>query len=464
LGVGGARLRSAVRRAIAALRRRCLAVWGRDRAQLGFWAALWNRFARITIWSVRGVFVHKLSLQAAALAYYTLFSIVPVLVVGLWTMKLLHLIPYLKADLPAATAATAAPGATYFPDTNVFLREAVRGILAAVDRAGEVHAGIVGLAALLYGVIKQVMHVEQAIDSVAGARGRRPRYRRMLGYLALLALPPALLIVSGLLRALSRMPLGSTFARAMSWLLAAAPLLKSAIGVVVGLSTLSTALAIFYGSAARARVARLSALFGGALGAVSLAAVLWLFARLQIGASHVGTLESGMAAVPVFLAWSFSSWLVILIGAQVAAAHELDGILVHGVRAVHLDPYDEQVVGVQMMVEATRRASSPNDAGATADDMARRLRLLPENVRDLAGRLERAGMIRRNNGHGFQLACDPDKTGLRDVVSAVIGRPAHERGEGRRSGPTLRELAEKDDASRARSAVLSSNDVALSSE
>ena len=52
---------------------------------------------RITTWSIRGVLVHNLSLQAAALAYYTLFSIVPVLVVVLWALKLFHLIPYLKA-------------------------------------------------------------------------------------------------------------------------------------------------------------------------------------------------------------------------------------------------------------------------------------------------------------------------------------------------------------------------------
>ncbi len=171
-----------------------------------------------------------------------------------------------------------------------------------------------------------------------------------------------------------------------------------------------------------------------------------------------------MAAVPVFLMWSFSSWLVILIGAQVGVAHELDGIMVHGVRALHLDPYDEQVAGVQIMVEATRRASSASGAGATADETARRLRLLPECVRDLTGRLQRAGLIRHDAG-GFQLACDPDRTSLRDVVSAVIGRPARAPGAGgRRSSPTLRELAEKDDASRARAAVLSSNDVALSSE
>jgi uncharacterized BrkB/YihY/UPF0761 family membrane protein len=37
-----------------------------------------------------------------------------------------------------------------------------------------------------------------------------------------------------------------------------------------------------------------------------------------------------MAALPVFLLWSFFSWLVILLGAQIAVSHERDAILVHG--------------------------------------------------------------------------------------------------------------------------------------
>jgi len=193
----------------------------------------------------------------------------------------------------------------------------------------------------------------------------------MLGYLALLALPPALFIVSGLLRVAERLPGGATVTRGISWLLAHAPLLKSALGVVLGLTLLCLALAIFYSSAARARIVFRSALFGGAIGALALVVVLWVFTRLQIGVSRAGALQSGLAAVPVFLLWAFSSWLVVLIGAQVAVAHELDVILVHGARALRLDPYGEQVAGLQIMLETTRRAlSSAESAGGGAPEDA----------------------------------------------------------------------------------------------
>jgi uncharacterized BrkB/YihY/UPF0761 family membrane protein len=262
-----------VKRALAPVRRYGLAVWARDRAPLRGGAALWTRIARIVTLSVRGVRKHKLSLQSAALAYYTLFSIVPVLVVALWVLKVFHLLHYLMPDVPPPPAATAAATASgvHVPEANVMLRSVLRAILSAVDRAGRLETGIVGLVALGYGVIRQLVHVEAALNTIAGRRDRPARRWRLLGYLALLALPPALLIVSGLLRSLSRIRAGAAVEGAVSSLFAAVPLLKSTLSGAVGVGILCLALTIFYGSAMRARVARASTVFGAVFGALLLA-------------------------------------------------------------------------------------------------------------------------------------------------------------------------------------------------
>ena len=168
--------------------------------------------------------------------------------------------------------------------------------------------------------------------------------------------------------------------------------------------------------------------------------VLWVFARLQIGASRAGALQSGMAAIPVFLLWAFSSWLVILIGAQVAVAHELDGILIHGARAWQLEPYDEQVAGVQIMVgggaaRAARGRPRRGDqrAGAPVEIATR------ERAAKWLGGWQRGGLLAESTGGDYRLACDPDRTSVRDVVGAVIGRPAARAGAARaaRCAPTL---------------------------
>lgn len=123
------------------------------------------------------------------------------------------------------------------------------------------------------------------------------------------------------------------------------------------------------------------------------------------------------------------------------------------------------MAGVQIMVEIARGARGAGEASATTGELARRLRLLPESVRVVASRLQRAGLLGRTDD-GYRLACDPDRTTLRDVVGALLGHPDDENRDGqpRRTGATLTELVAKNAASRARAATLSANDTALRSE
>jgi membrane protein len=338
--MGGSPPRSRFGRLGAAVRRVGVAVWRRDRGRQSGWSAVRTRLARIATWTLRGFMVHELSLRAAALAYYTMFSIVPVLVVVLWTLKLLDLIPHLTPAEPAGGIGSGETLPGTGGNTNALLREAVRAILESVNRADRFQTGLAGLGALLYGVVRLIRHAQVALDTIAGARGHPAKYRRLLGYLALLLLPPALLVVSGLVRRLGEAPLGEDIAHAARWVMDAVPALRSAASALLGLGVVCLALTIFYASAARARIALRSSLVGAAVASVLLVAVLWVFASFQIGVSRAGALASGMAALPVFLLWSFFSWIMILLGAQIAVAHERDEILVHGGPEAHAELAD----------------------------------------------------------------------------------------------------------------------------
>src|SRR5262245_10314546 len=107
----------------AALRARVSAVWARDRAELRGARALGNRLARIAILVVRGIVAHKVKLLLAALTFYTVFSIVPLLVVVFMSLRLLDYIP---ATMPALLA-----GAPFLA-RHPLLESAAAGILEAV--------------------------------------------------------------------------------------------------------------------------------------------------------------------------------------------------------------------------------------------------------------------------------------------------------------------------------------------
>jgi membrane protein len=438
-------VRSWLAGAKAAVRRYARDVWACDRAALGGWPALRNRGLRIGIWTVRGVFAHKLSLHAAALTYYTVFSIVPVLVVVVWALNAFHVLPRLFS---ASARLWQTFSASSPHDADPVLRSAVQKLLTAAERANRVPFGIAGLVALLFAAAKLFRQVSRAIDAIASSSDRRPVYWRMLGYFALLLLPVALLLIAGAVTALSQITEQTSVGVALSRLLRAAPQLRSAAGALTGIAVFALTIATFYSSAARARLGFASAAIGGLGAAIGLVVVTWAFTRFQIGVTKASLLASGAAALPVFLLWTFTSWFIVLVGAEIAVGHDLDRTMSHGARLWKLRPVSEQAAGAGMMVALARRARP-----ATAQELARELRILPTAVRALAARLVGAGLLRRTGAGGLVLACDPESTTLGDVIDAVSGRSDVDGGhwalsavlgQGHipHSGPSLRELAE----------------------
>jgi membrane protein len=390
-------------------------VWVRDRAPLRGPRALAVRAFRIAILVVRGIVVHRLALLAAALTFFTVFSIIPMLVVGLWALKVFDHLPVINAELPDSTQILSG---------NQLLHGALREVLDSVRHASQV-TGIVGLVTLLYVATKMFSFTERAMHTIAGSGQQTPRFTRALGYVALLLMVPAVLAVSGVLLAAVRQPLGNRIYQTLG----AIPGFEIALAVTLVLGLLWLAATIFYWSAVRARIPFGSAAVGGMVAALALPVVFWAYANLQIGVSKAGVVGGGFAAFPVFLLWVFSSWYTLLICAEIAVAHHIDVVLVHGARAFHLDLDGERQASAAIVLRAARLARSGGGAAAplSDDDLARELRLPPQLVRDLCVRLVNRGLlVEQRGGGGFSLRPDPDQTAFAAVIDAVERDPALE--------------------------------------
>ena len=277
-------------------------VWRRDRASLGGWSAFKNRLLRVATFTVRGVFVHQLGLQSAALTYYTAFSLVPLLVVVLGILRIFD---------GSLAAEPAMPLAGEIARGNAALHTMLGRLLENVNHTSQVTGGIVGLVALVYAVVRLFAYTERALNRIASSTTRRPKLSRLFGYLALLGLPPLLGIIVGPLLGAAHGGLGGDIAR----LFGSAVRLKLAVAAILGLSALWLAIAIVYSAAARARIAFSSAAVGAAAAALLLVSVLWVFARFRSGC-RINSVQFGATAGPVFLLWAYSSWFVVLLGAE----------------------------------------------------------------------------------------------------------------------------------------------------
>ena len=138
-------LRRAVRGARESIQTRARDVWRRDRGPLRGVRALANRILRISIIAIRGIWAHRLGLHAAALTYYTVFSLVPLLVVSLWVLKAFDRLPSEAPAMPVATQMTRG---------NAALHAVLQKLFENLNHTAQVTSGIVGLIALLYTVVR----------------------------------------------------------------------------------------------------------------------------------------------------------------------------------------------------------------------------------------------------------------------------------------------------------------------
>ena len=176
----------------------------------------------------------------------------------------------------------------------------------------------------------------------------------MLGFLALLLFPLVLLLVITIVAGLSTAAGETTVGRKVAQFVAALHFLRSATGVAIGLGSFGLGIAIFYASAARARIRFGSATVGGLLAAAVLLAMTWVFVRFRNrrGSGQHGRRGRGGAAG--FLLWSFAAWYVVLVGAEIAVAPRSGPHAPSRRRTWSLSPAAEEAAAIALLIEVAR--------------------------------------------------------------------------------------------------------------
>ncbi len=415
-----AQLLQPIARAQGAVRKGLRDVWQTDRTQLGPGAALVNRVARSLTWTVRGVLRDRLSTRAAALTYYTIFSVVPVLVLVIWVVKGLHLSPRLVGLL--------GPGGDGPLAGDRVLRWGASRLVEAVDQEARTSDGVIGVAGVVYAVARLLRNMEQALSAIPGSGQRRPRYVRLLGYLVLLLLPAGTFVAAAGLAAVHAL-LDNHVLRSV------VQSVRTMIPAGAGLAVLATwfGFTALYATADRAGLALRSCAVGAAVATLLFLGVLWAFVRFQIGAARAGSVHAGLSAGPVLLLLVYFSWYVTLLGAEVAVGNDVDRTLAHGAHTWRLDSAGQSWAAVALMA-AVARATASNDgnpaAGASksrpalgAKDLAREIGVFPQEVDGLCGLLVARGLLVETCPGQFRLNKPAKDIAIGAIVDAVNRDP-----------------------------------------
>ncbi len=139
------------------------------------------------------------------------------------------------------------------------------------------------------------------------------------------------------------------------------------------------------------RVRFRSALLGAAIGSI-----LWevgknLFAN-SIGESvRYSTIYGSLAAIPIFLIWLYITWIIVLLGLEIAFTHQHFAALVRSKAAGGGDDCDRVPIGLQLYTLIAQRYHQGKDP-PTSDELSRRFLVATGSVDNHLDRLVSAGL------------------------------------------------------------------------
>jgi membrane protein len=353
----------------------------------------------------------EINVRAMSLAYTTLLSLVPLLVFSFAILKGLGARSDLRFIVHEFFRPVGGAAAAQLTETVMQFVTNMRGDLL----------GTIGLAFLVYTVITTIQKVEGSFNFVWRVNRPRSFGRRFTEYVSVMILGPVLLAVAiGLLGSAEHSP----FAQ---WLQAVAPLaaVVEAVGRIVPYAIVTVVFTVMYAFMPNTHVQFRAALIGGVTAGIIWALVGKVFTAVILYSSQMVAIYSGFAIVLTTLIWVYLSWLILLIGAQLAFYLQFPQYLRHGQETIELTGSDREQVALSIMYLIGRDHGAGNsywDAGRLATEFdVPGIALAP-----VLSRLERAGLIVATEKEQFLPGRGPENILLSDILDAVrtlqIGR------------------------------------------
>ena len=350
-----------------------------------------------------------LALTAGGLTFTTLISVVPLVTVMLALFSSFPMFAKLQESLQLYFQQT------LLPDT---IAQPILGwVTQFSSRAGRL--GVVGLVALVFSALAMMLTIDRALNAIWRVRKQRPIAQRVLVYWAAVTLGPLLFGVSlaatSYAVSASRGILGD-MPRGFGFTVALVEFVVESFGV-----------ASLFHYVPNIYVRWRDALLGGVFVAIGLSVLKHAIAYYFGAVPTYSMVYGAFAAVPIFLVWIYISWIIVLLGAIVAAYAPLVGK-----QMTRLD----EVPGADfrlalLMLGALERARAAGVAGLGASELANGIGTDPLQIDPLLEGLVELGLVGKldENGPGrYVLVCEPKSTPAEPLVTRFLLEPAPDLG------------------------------------
>ncbi len=378
-------------------------LWEVEPATLPQPRRLFVRFLRTAHLVIRGIKHDNIPQHASALTLGALISIVPVIAVAFSVIRGLGwgaedveiMIADRMADMPA---------------------EFQEFVMQMLDQYAQVNVAAMGgifLVVVLFIVIKMLAGIEGAFNRVWYISDSRNILRKISNYISVLVIVPILVVAASAASTV----VGAFFSEqleSVAWvwrsLLRIGPLLAVWL-----------AFSFLYMFVPNTQVKIGPGLISGLVGAVMWLAWQSFYIQFQMGVGKYNAIYGTFASVPIFLGWLYVSWVIVLLGAEVAFSIQNADTYRMERSALNASVRSKLLVAIGIMREAGRAMTGSGHL-FVADEYAREQRVSIRLVIEVVRLFERAGLMAAlaERPGCYALMKSPELLTVKDVVDTVL--------------------------------------------
>lgn len=366
-------------------------------------AAALIKTARYAFALARDFAAGELSLRAMSLVYSTMLAIVPLLAFSFVIAKGLGLHRQLEPLL-----------LTFLEPIGPRAGEISTNVIEFVDNiSGSVLASL-SIGLLLIFALSMAQKVESSFNFVWRVDRPRSLARRFSEYVSVMFVGPIVMaIATGLIAALS----SAAFVEKMRQLEPFGSMIAALSDSTPYLLVIA-AFSILYLIIPNTKVRFRPALIGGTFAGIGWAASGQLFAALVVTSTRYEAIYSGFAIVIVLMFWLYLSWLILLLGSQLAFYLQNPYHLRLGLRREPMSNSLRERLAINAMLLVGRDFAHPAHGWRT-ESLAAELRLPSTSLEPIMAALTDGDLLAQTSDLRLVPARDPRRISINDVVDAV---------------------------------------------
>lgn len=255
-----------------------------------------------TAWTLRERFnKDHLGLTASSLTFTTIISIVPLFTVALAIFSVFPMFAKMQTGLEQLLVDSLIP--------DNIARQVLSYLGQFASKANKI--GWVGAAAFLVSALMLILTIDGKLNDIWRVRTTRHLARRIIVYWTLLTLGPLLLAMS--------LSISSYVMSASKGWVSVLPGSLGALLNVVEFAVLTCSMAAMYRFVPNTQVRWTHALLGGTFVALGMELAKHVLAWYLVKVPTFSAVYGAFATVPILLIWIYVAWVIVLLGAVLAA-------------------------------------------------------------------------------------------------------------------------------------------------